>query len=94
LAIYSVNQDVVFREEDDGYGLAFEIPSERLVTFNPTGSRIWKLFDGKKNTETIIETLAAEYATKPMEIAEPVMKFIDSLSAIHYIFETEINNGK
>jgi hypothetical protein len=84
LAIYSVNQDVVFREEDDGYG---------LVTFNPTGSRIWKLIDGEKNTDTIIATLAAEYSTQSAEIAESVMKFIDSLRAIHYILETETNNG-
>lgn len=84
-AIPSINPKVIFRPENDGYGLAFEMETESLVTFDPLGSRIWNLIDGKRSIETIIKTLTADSPSELLDITIRVMRSIDSLTAINYL---------
>ncbi|OQA45906.1 MAG: Coenzyme PQQ synthesis protein D [Chloroflexi bacterium ADurb.Bin325] len=57
-------------------------PAENMVRmFNPVGSRIWELADGRRTVEEIARRLTEEYAVELAVARAEVKEFVDALAA-------------
>lgn len=54
--------------------------TEQVVVLNGTASDIWRLADGSRTIEDIIELLASSYQVSPDSIASDVEKTVQELS--------------
>jgi hypothetical protein len=79
------NPNIIFRQEDDGYALAFNIRTEDMLTFNETASEIWVLIDGKRSINDIVSILAESYSESRVRIRIHVSKFVRKLLIGDYI---------
>jgi hypothetical protein len=91
-AIPIINPNIVFRLEDDGYGFAFNIATEHLMTFNSTATEIWNLIDGRRDIENIVLSMANEYEVGPSELSDSIINFFNSLYKNECIFIKSGNN--
>lgn len=51
-----------------------------VYTLNETGAFIWEQIDGKKNTNSIIEELIAEFETDKETAEKDVMEFLEEMA--------------
>jgi len=65
--------------ESDGE-LVVVLPEQgKFVVLNATGARVLHLSDGTRTLREIADTLAAEFAAAPSQVAGDVMRFAQSL---------------
>jgi len=58
------------------------LPLESLVyTFDPVGTRIWELIDGKKKIASIVNEIQNEYEASPEAAKQDTIDFIQELVA-------------
>ncbi len=73
------NPLIVLREEFDDWAILFDPDTGNAFGLNPTGVFIWKLLDGKHNTDDIVSRLREEADDVPEEAGEHTRAFIASL---------------
>lgn len=73
------NPLIVLREEFDDWAILFDPDTGNAFGLNPTGVFIWKLLDGKHNTEDIVSRLREEADDVPEDAGEHARQFIASL---------------
>ena len=84
-SIYCISGDLVARNIE---GEMVIIPlssgigdlSSEMYSLNTTGVAVWEKLDGKKNLNTIIAQIAADYDSPYDTIKDDVMKLISDLS--------------
>ena len=80
-----VNQDIVFREEEDGAFL-FNPDTGDLKCLNPIGSVIWRLCDGSLSMREIKGKITSRYSRiDPETIHGELESFLGELFDIGYI---------
>ena len=81
----TINPDIVLREEDEGAFL-FDPDSGRICYLNDLGIRIWKLCQKPVETESIVQTISAEYPDiAPERISEDCCSFLDDLREFGFL---------
>ena len=73
------NPLIVLREEFDDWAILFDPDTGNAFGLNPTGVFIWKLLDGKHNTDDIVSRLREEADDVPEDAGEHARQFIASL---------------
>jgi SynChlorMet cassette protein ScmD len=73
------NPMIVLREEFDDWAILFDPDTGNAFGLNPTGVFIWKLLDGKHNTDDIVNRLRDEADDVPDDASEQARQFIVSL---------------
>ena len=73
------NPLIVLREEFDDWAILFDPDTGNAFGLNPTGVFIWKLLDGKHNTDDIVSRLREEAEDVPEDASEHARQFIASL---------------
>ena len=79
------NSDIVLREEFDDWAVLFNPDTANAVGINPVGVAAWKLIDGQRSVQNIIETLSEDFADVPGTIAEEITGFIGQLTEYGFI---------
>ncbi|MBN2437087.1 MAG: PqqD family protein [Deltaproteobacteria bacterium] len=90
--IYAHSNDVVVREID---GALIIVPltsgvgdmEDDLFSMNETGTKIWKMIDGKKNVTEVVAALSGEYRAEPGEIERDVTGIFEELLKRRMIVE-------
>lgn len=79
------NENSVFREEDDGAFL-FDPEGGRLKYLNTTGAEVYRLCDGTRNVEEIVDVVAGVFAETPRkDIERDVTAFLATLLEMNFI---------
>ncbi len=73
------NPLIVLREEFDDWAILFDPDTGNAFGLNPTGVFIWKLLDGKHNTDDIVNKLREEADDVPEDAGEHAREFIAAL---------------
>ncbi len=73
------NPLIVLREEFDDWAILFDPDTGNAFGLNPTGVFVWKLLDGKHNTDDIVSKLREEADDVPENAGEHTRQFIASL---------------
>jgi len=76
---------IVLREEFDDWAILFDPDTGHSVGINAMGVTLWKLMNGKRSLEEMVEAIGESYAPIPEEATEHVKQFIDSLSKQGFI---------
>ena len=74
------NPVVVLREEFDDWAVLFNPDSGAAAGLNPTGVAIWKLIDGRRSVQAIIDDIRATSEGVPDTAPEEIRAFMDSLA--------------
>jgi SynChlorMet cassette protein ScmD len=76
---FIVNPVVVLREEFDDWAVLFNPDTAEAVGINPVGVAIWKLMDGTRNLNDIVEEIKKSFDDVPESVVEETKKFADDL---------------
>jgi SynChlorMet cassette protein ScmD len=79
-----VNPAVVLREEFDDWAVIYNPDTAAASGINPVGVAIFKLLDGSRTTEQVVEAVTREFAEVPQNVAEEVRAFVEGLVAKGY----------
>lgn len=72
--IFSQKESIVFREEKD-FGLLYDMETGRTRKIKLKAVTVWKLIDGKKSVESIIDGVKKEYGALDA-LSENVWNFL------------------
>ena len=85
------NPVAVLREEFDDWAVLFNPDTAKAVGINPVGVAVWKLLDGKRTIEEVIEGIEQQYDEVPDSVQEEVSTFMDELTQGGFIgYEIEV----
>ena len=73
------NPSVVLREEFDDWAILFDPDTGNAVGLNPVGVFVWKLLDGSRTMQEILEKLRESCENVPKEAESHLKDFIESL---------------
>ena len=80
-----INQDIVFREEEEGAFL-FDPDTGRIFHLNELGASIWKSCMKAKRSEQIIKDIYLEYSEiSREEIEKDCTKFLEDLGRLGFL---------
>jgi len=93
--IYAHSNDVVAREID---GALIIVPltsgvgdmEDDLFSMNETGTKIWKMLDGKKTVTEVVTALSGEYQAESGEIERDVTGIVEELLKRRMIVEATV----
>jgi SynChlorMet cassette protein ScmD len=74
------NPLVVLREEFDDWAILFNPETAEAVGINPTGVTIWKLMDGERGVEDIVQAIEQGFRDVPDTAVKEVTTFVDDLA--------------
>ncbi len=63
----------------DGQALVILADTGEVNVFNPVGTRIWELIDGRHSVTQIIEAITSEYEITEAEASKDVQGFVQEL---------------
>ncbi|GAB6146212.1 PqqD family peptide modification chaperone [Desulfocicer niacini] len=81
------NEDVVFREEEDNWGILFHPDQAKVYALNPVSAYIWKHLDGEHSVPDIEDKLKAVCNDIPENPTQFISAFIEDLWEIGYLAE-------
>jgi hypothetical protein len=85
MAEIRINQDIVFREEEEGAFL-FDPDTGRIFHLNELGMSIWKSCVKAKRPEQIIKDICLDYSEISREqIEKDCMKFLENLERLGFL---------
>lgn len=79
------NPLVVLREEFDDWAVLFNPDTADAVGINPIGVDLWKLMDGKRSLEEIMEEIAGRFADVPDNAIDDVAGFVNKLAETGFV---------
>ncbi len=74
------NPLIVLREEFDDWAILFNPETAEAVGVNPTGVTVWKLIDGEKCLEEIVQKIEQGFRDVPDTVVKEVTTFVDDLA--------------
>ena len=79
------NPVVVLREEFDDWAVLFNPDTAAASGINPVGVAIFKLLDGTRTLDQIVESVKDEFTEVPEGVEAEVRAFVDGLAAKGYV---------
>lgn len=73
------NPLTVLRVEFDDWAILFDPDSAKTMGINPTGVAVWKLIDGQKGIEDIINGIKEMFSDSSISVDKEISDFIDEL---------------
>jgi SynChlorMet cassette protein ScmD len=86
------NPVTVLREEFDDWAVLFNPDTAKAVGISPMGVVIWKLIDGERSVEDLVQEIRQKYEDVSDNVREEVEEFIMELvegGFIGYVVEVE-----
>jgi len=80
LKVPIANPVVVLREESDNWAVLFNPDTADAVGTNPVGVAVWKLMDGQRSTDEILNEISEQFNDVPEAVDEEVTSFINDLA--------------
>lgn len=80
LKVPIANPVVVLREESDDWAVLFNPDTADAVGTNPVGVAVWKLMDGQRSTDEILDEISEQFNDVPEAVDEEVTAFINDLA--------------
>ena len=75
-----INPVVVLREEFDDWAVLFNPDSGAAAGVNPMGVAIWKLLDGRRTVQAVVDQILATSEDAPASAPEEIRAFVSSLA--------------
>lgn len=75
-----LNPVVVLREEFDDWAILFNPDTGAAAGINPIGVAIWKLIDGRRSVQGIVDDIVATSEEVPASAPEEIRAFVESLA--------------
>ena len=75
-----INPVVVLREEFDDWAVLFNPDTANAVGINPVGVSVWKLMDGKRSLEELVDEIKDRYSDVPDAAIEDLTSFVKNLA--------------
>ena len=79
------NPIVVLREEFDDWAVLFNPDTAGAVGINPVGVAVWKLMNGERNLENIVEEVRDRFVDVPETVFEEVSAFVSNLAESGFV---------
>jgi len=80
-----INPVAVLREEFDNWAVLFNPDSGEAVGINPVGVALWKLMDGERSLEELVEELKDRCADVPDSAIEDAETFVRDLTELGFV---------
>ncbi len=77
-----------FDEDKDGETLLYRPGARKAIHLNQTAAVVWKLCDGSRSVQDIIDLLKGEYPGSEADVAADVLGAIEKLVAEGALLET------
>jgi len=74
------NPVVVLREEFDDWAVLFNPDTANAVGINPVGVALWKLMDGNRTLEDLVDEIKDRYSDVPDAALEDLTHFVENLA--------------
>ena len=74
------NPVVVLREEFDDWAVLFNPDTANAVGINPVGVSVWKLMDGNRTLEDLVDEIKDRYSDVPDAAIEDLTTFVENLA--------------
>jgi len=74
------NPVVVLREEFDDWAVLFNPDTGAAAGINPMGVAIWKLIDGRRSVQTIVDDIVATSVDAPAGAPDEIRAFVEALA--------------
>ena len=71
-----INPVVVLREEFDDWAVLFNPDTANAVGINPVGVAVWKLMDGKRSLEELVDEIKDRFSDVPDAAIEDLTAFV------------------
>ena len=85
-----INSVVVLREEFDDWAVLFNPDTANAVGINPVGVSVWKLMDGKRTLEELVDEIKDRYSDVPNAAIEDLTAFVENLAENGFVgYEVE-----
>ena len=78
------NPVVVLREEFDDWAVLFNPDTAAASGINPVGVAVFRLLDGRRTVDQIVEAVKDEFSDVPENVDEEVRAFVAGLVAQGY----------
>jgi pyrroloquinoline quinone biosynthesis protein D len=79
-----------FVEEMDGENLLYRLGAHKAIHLNDSASVIWRLCDGSRSVQDIVDLLKSQYPESENAIADDVAQAIDLLVREGALLETSV----
>ena len=79
------NPVVVLREEFDDWAVLFNPDTADAVGINPTGVDLWKLMDGNRSLEELMDEIKDRFADVPENALDDITAFVNKLSETGFV---------
>ena len=85
-----INSVVVLREEFDDWAVLFNPDTANAVGINPVGVSVWKLMDGNRTLEKLVDEIKDRYSDVPDAAIEDLTAFVENLAENGFVgYEVE-----
>jgi SynChlorMet cassette protein ScmD len=74
------NPVVVLREEFDDWAVLFNPDTGAAAGINPMGVTIWRLIDGRRSVQTIVDDIVATSVDAPAGAPDEIRAFVEALA--------------
>ena len=85
-----INPVVVLREEFDDWAVLFNPDTANAVGINPVGVALWKLMDGNRSLEELVDEIKDRYSDVPNAAIDDLTTFVENLAETGFVgYEVE-----
>jgi SynChlorMet cassette protein ScmD len=74
------NPVVVLREEFDDWAVLFHPDTANAVGINPVGVALWKLMNGDRTLENLVDEIKDQFSDVPDRAIEDLTAFVENLA--------------
>ena len=75
-----INSVVVLREEFDDWAVLFNPDTANAVGINPVGVSVWKLMDGNRTLENLVDEIKDQFSDVPDTAVDDLTTFVENLA--------------
>ena len=75
---------VVLREEFDDWAVIYNPDTAAATGVNPVGVAIFKLLDGRRTLDQVVDAVRLEFSDVPEQVEDDVRTFVDGLVSRGY----------
>ena len=85
-----INPVVVLREEFDDWAVLFNPDTANAVGINPIGVAVWKMMDGKRSLNKLVDEIKKRYDDVPEAAIDDLTSFVNKLADSGFVgYEVE-----
>ena len=87
-----INPVVVLREEFDDWAVLFNPDTANAVGINPVGVTLWKLMDGNRSLEELVDEIKDRFSDVPDAAVDDLTVFVNKLAENGFVgYELDLN---